>query len=49
MVNILGFYIDYMQGNDVHGYLMTQPALVSAGHGTVTAESAFSKSIVLVR
>jgi len=49
IVNILGFFIDRMVGNDVVGHLMTHPALFTAGPNTVSEESAFSKVILLVR
>jgi hypothetical protein len=49
IVNILGFFLDRLQGNDVHGILVTTPALFSASNGNVGPESAFSVSIVLVR
>lgn len=49
IVNILGFFIDRLEGNDVHGILVTTPALVSASNGSVGPQSAFSVSIVLVR
>lgn len=49
IVNILGFFIDQMQGNDVHGYLMTVPGLFDGTNGTVSNASAFNQSIVLVR
>ena len=49
IVNILGFFIDRIQSNDVYGRLVTVPALVSANNGEVGPQSAFSVSIVLVR
>jgi hypothetical protein len=49
IVNILGFFIDRIQGNDVYGYLVTVPALLSASSGTLSAASAFGVTIVLVR
>jgi Flp pilus assembly protein TadG len=49
IVNILGFFIDSLQGNDVHGFLMTTPALFNGNNGTVGNPSAFGVSIVLVR
>ncbi len=49
IVNILGFFVDRMNGNDVVGYLITQPALFDGGGGTVDDSAAFSKVIILVR
>jgi hypothetical protein len=49
IVNILGFFIDRLQGNDVYGILVTTPALYSASNGNVGPQSAFSVSIILVR
>jgi hypothetical protein len=49
IVNILGFFIEQMSGNDVVGYLMTHPSLYTAGRDTVSDESAFSKTIMLIR
>jgi Flp pilus assembly protein TadG len=49
IVNILGFFIDRMQGNDVHGYLVTAPGLFVAGAGEVPNTAAFTFTIVLVR
>jgi hypothetical protein len=49
IVNILGFFIDRLQGNDVRGFLVTTPALFSGSKDTLNSESAFAVSIVLVR
>jgi hypothetical protein len=49
IVNILGFFIDRMQGNEVHGYLMTAPGLFDGNTGSVSGASAFTYAIVLVR
>lgn len=49
IVNILGFFIDRIQSNDVYGYLVTVPALFSGNHGTLSNASAFAVDIVLVR
>jgi len=49
IVNILGFFIERMDGNDVEGYLMTHPSLYIAGGDTVVDEAAFTKVIMLVR
>lgn len=49
IVNILGFFVDEMVGNDVVGYLLTQPLDWDASKGTVPDPAAFSKVIMLVR
>lgn len=49
VVNILGFFVDRMQGNDVVGYLVTKPDLKVANGGLVAAEASFLKAIQLVR
>jgi hypothetical protein len=48
VVNILGFFIDRMEGNDVVGYLTEAPGL-STGSGSITPESSFLSQIQLVR
>jgi len=48
VVNILGFFVDRMQGNDVVGYLVTKPDLIAPG-GSVPSEASFLKAILLVR
>ncbi len=48
VVNILGFFIDRIQGNDVIGYLTEAPGLTT-GTSTITPESAFLAQIQLVR
>ena len=48
IVNILGFFIDDMQGNDVVGYLTEAPGL-STGNSTVSPASSFLSQIQLVR
>jgi hypothetical protein len=49
-VNILGFFVASVnEGNDVTGYLMTQPSLIMGGKGEVGWESAFSRVFILVR
>lgn len=47
ITKILGFFIDKMVGNDVHGYLMTFPTL--ARGTSATPNESFLISIVLVR
>jgi len=49
IVNILGFFIAGMQGNDVMGYLMSYPGVLVDGTPTITDESAFSWVITLIR
>jgi hypothetical protein len=49
IVNILGFFLDHMQGNDVVGYFMTYPGQLDANAPTVGNQSAFTRTVVLVR
>ena len=49
VVNILGFFIDSVQANNVHGYLMSAAGIFSNGNGSLNNQSAFLKNIVLVR
>ena len=49
IVNILGFFVKDMVGNDVRGVLMTAPGLFNAGGGTVAGPASFLTTIVLVR
>jgi Flp pilus assembly protein TadG len=49
VVNILGFFVDRMDGNDVVGYLARKPDLKSKTGGTVAPEVAFLWTIQLVR
>ena len=49
IVNILGFFVDKMQGNDVEGYLMTMPDLLVSNGGGVAQNGSFIKAIRLVR
>ena len=48
IVNIMGFWLEGMQGNDVVGYITHYPALAS-GSSSVSEESAFLRTVVLVR
>ena len=48
VVNILGFFIDDLQGNDVVGYLTEAPGLI-VGNSTITPSSSFLSQIQLVR
>jgi Flp pilus assembly protein TadG len=49
VVNILGFFIDRMQGNDVVGYLTEVPGLVRAATAPISPESSFLAQIQLIR
>lgn len=49
IVNILGLFIEGLQGNDVIGYLTHYPALVAEGGTEIVEEAAFARTIVLVR
>ena len=50
VVNILGFFLDQRQGNNIFGYLTHYPGLsATGGAGTVTGEAAFSRTIMLIR
>ena len=49
IVNILGFFVKEMVGNDVRGVLMTAPGVFNAGGGTVTPPAAFLWTVLLVR
>ena len=46
--NILGFFIDGMQGNDVRGYLVNAPGLLF-GNAAIGEDSSFLKTVVMVR
>ena len=49
VVNILGFFIDQMQGNDVVGYLTEAPGLVRGATAPIDPNTAFLYSIQLIR
>ena len=49
IVNILGFFIDHMQGNDVVGYLMEAPGLARAATAPIQPQSSFLAEIQLIR
>jgi hypothetical protein len=49
IVNILGFFVDEMQGNDVVGYLMNVPGLLNANGPTINNNAGFAKVVTLVR
>jgi len=49
IVNILGFFLDHMQGNDVVGYLTEAPGLVTGDTQTIDPQAAFLWQIQLIR
>jgi len=49
VVNILGFFIDRMQGNDVVGYLTEAPGLVTGAAPSIDPRAAFLWQIQLIR
>jgi hypothetical protein len=49
VVNILGFFVAGMQGNDVMGYLLTVPGEFLTGKGTVSSAASFSTVIQLIQ
>jgi Flp pilus assembly protein TadG len=49
IVNILGFFIDRMQGNDVVGYLTEAPGLQTGATPAINPQSAFLWQIQLIR
>jgi len=49
IVNILGFFIDRMQGNDVVGYLMEAPGLVTGATAAIDPRAAFLWQVQLIR
>ena len=49
IVNILGFFIDRMQGNDVVGYLTEAPGLTSSATPAIDPRAAFLFNIQLIR
>jgi Flp pilus assembly protein TadG len=49
VVNILGFFLDHMVGNNVVGYFVKMPGLFDDGKGSVAPEAAFLSAIQLVR
>ncbi len=49
VVNLLGFYLERVQGNDIYGRLVSAAGLLENGRGGVGLESAFALQIVLVR
>jgi|RhiMethySRZTD1v2_1073278.scaffolds.fasta_scaffold00161_12 Flp pilus assembly protein TadG len=49
VVNILGFFIDRMQGNDVVGYLTEAPGLVTGTTAAIDPTASFLSQIQLIR
>jgi hypothetical protein len=49
VVNILGFFLDQMQGNDVRGYLTEAPGLTVGTAPSLDPRSAFLSQIQLIR
>jgi hypothetical protein len=49
VVNILGFFVDRMSGNDVIGYLMMYPGLFVNGSPSVTEAASFLVTVRLIR
>jgi hypothetical protein len=49
ITNIIGFFIEEMQGNDVMGVFVNYPGLLRPGGGTLTPPSAFLRTVALVR
>jgi Flp pilus assembly protein TadG len=49
VVNILGFFLDRMQGNDVRGYLTETPGLTVGSTPALNPQSAFLSTIQLIR
>jgi len=49
IVNILGFFVDRMDGNDVVGYLATKPDLKLKGGGSIAPTASFIRAVQLVR
>src|SRR6185503_14277241 len=49
IVNILGFFVDKMQGKDVEGYIAMKTDLLVSNGGSVSPSAAFLQAIRLVR
>ena len=49
MVNILGFFLEPMQGKDLRGILVTKPGLLVSGSANVSPSAAFTTVTLLVR
>ena len=49
IANIIGFFLNGINGGEVSGYIATLPGLFDEGKGTVAPESAFIKLVQLIR
>ena len=49
VVNILGFFLDQMQGNDVRGYLTETPGLSTGTVASIDPQASFLTTIQLIR
>jgi hypothetical protein len=49
IVNILGFFLDEMQGNDVRGYLTEAPGLSTGATPALNPQSSFLNQVQLIR
>jgi hypothetical protein len=49
VVNILGFFLDQMQGNDVRGYLTEAPGLSTGTVASINPQASFLTTIQLIR
>lgn len=49
ITNILGFFIDRIEGNSIVGYLMTYPGLIVDDSPTVDETASFLKTVALIR
>ena len=49
VVNILGFFIDRMQGNDVVGYITEAPGTVRSATAPIDPSASFLAQIQLIR
>ena len=49
IVNILGFFLDQMQGNDVRGFLTEAPGLTVGADATIDPRASFLSQIQLIR
>jgi hypothetical protein len=49
VTNIVGFFVDHITGDEIHGYLLPLPGVIDDERPEVSAASAFLKAILLVR
>jgi hypothetical protein len=49
VVNLVGFFLDRVEGGDAVGYLTTHPGLISRDHASLSTASSFLPAITLVR